>query len=89
MILVDLLMPRKGGVDAIRDIKGRDPGGRVLVLTSFAEDEKVFLAIKAGAQGYLMKDSSPLEIIGASHDIYQGHPSMHPTLARKLLREIQ
>ena len=89
VILLDLVMPRKGGLEAIREIKEKDPGARILVLTSFAEDEKVFPAIKAGAQGYLLKDSSPRELLQAIRDIYHGLPSMHPTIARKLMREIQ
>ncbi len=89
VILLDLVMPRKGGLEAIREIKEQNPRARILVLTSFAEDEKVFPAIKAGAQGYLLKDSSPRELLQAIRDIHQGQPSMHPTIARKLMREIQ
>lgn len=89
VILLDLVMPRMGGLDAIREIKERNPRARILVLTSFAEDDKVFPAIKAGAQGYLLKDSSPRELLQAIRDIHQGQPSMHPTIARKLMREIQ
>jgi NarL family two-component system response regulator LiaR len=89
VILLDLVMPRKGGIEAIREIKEQNPRARILVITSFAEDDKVFPAIKAGAQGYLLKDSSPRELIKAIHDIHQGQPSMHPTIARKLMREIQ
>jgi NarL family two-component system response regulator LiaR len=89
VILLDLVMPRKGGIDAIREIKESDPRARILVITSFAEDEKVFPAIKAGAQGYLLKDSSPRELLKAIRDVHQGLPSMHPTIARKLMREIQ
>jgi len=89
VILLDLVMPRKGGIEAIREIKEENPRARILVLTSFAEDEKVFPAIKAGAQGYLLKDSSPRELLQAIRDIHHGQPSMHPTIARKLMREIQ
>jgi NarL family two-component system response regulator LiaR len=89
VILLDLVMPHKGGLEAIREIKDQNPKARILVLTSFAEDEKVFPAIKAGAQGYLLKDSSPRELLQAIRDIYKGQPSMHPTIARKLMREIQ
>lgn len=89
VILLDLVMPRKGGLEAIREIKEDNPRARILVLTSFAEDEKVFPAIKAGAQGYLLKDSSPRELLQAIRDIHHGQPSMHPTIARKLMREIQ
>jgi NarL family two-component system response regulator LiaR len=89
VILLDLVMPRKGGLEAIREIKEDNPRARILVLTSFAEDEKVFPAIKAGAQGYLLKDSSPRELLQAIRDIHHGQPSMHPTIARKLMHEIQ
>jgi NarL family two-component system response regulator LiaR len=89
VILLDLVMPRKGGIEAIREIKEQESRARILVITSFAEDEKVFPAIRAGAQGYLLKDSSPRELLTAIRDIHQGQPSMHPTIARKLMREIQ
>jgi NarL family two-component system response regulator LiaR len=87
--ILDLVMPRKGGIEAIREIKEHDPKARILVITSFAEDEKVFPAIKAGAQGYLLKDATPRELLRAIRDIHEGLPSMHPTIARKLMREIQ
>jgi len=89
VILLDLVMPRKGGLEAIVEIKERDPNIRILVLTSFAEDDKVFPAIKAGAMGYLLKDSSAQELVQAIRDVYQGEPAMHPTIARKLMRELQ
>jgi NarL family two-component system response regulator LiaR len=89
VILLDLLMPRKSGLDAIGEIKEENPDARILVLTSFAEDDKVFPAIKAGALGYLLKDSSAQELLQAIHDVYQGEPTMHPTIARKLMRELQ
>jgi NarL family two-component system response regulator LiaR len=89
VILLDLVMPRKGGIEAIREIKEEKPAARVLVLTSFAEDDKVFPAIKAGAQGYLLKDASPRELLRAIRDIHRGEPSMHPTIARKLMLELQ
>jgi NarL family two-component system response regulator LiaR len=89
VILLDLVMPRKGGIEAIREIKQELLGARILVLTSFAEDDKVFPAIKAGAQGYLLKDASPRELLCAIRDIDRGEPSMHPTVARKLMLELQ
>jgi len=89
VILLDLVMPRMGGIDAITEIKRENPDARILVVTSFAEDEKVFPAIKAGALGYLLKDSSPQELLRAIRDVYQGQPTMHPTIARKLMRELQ
>jgi NarL family two-component system response regulator LiaR len=89
VVLLDLVMPRKGGLDAIGEIKEKNPDTRILVLTSFAEDEMVFPAIKAGALGYLLKDSSAQELLQAIRDVYRGEPTMHPTIARKLMRELQ
>ena len=88
VILLDLVMPRKNGIEAITDIKHNNPEARILVLTSFAEDDKVFPAIKAGALGYLLKDSSPEELLQAIRDTYQGESSLHPTIARKLVHEL-
>jgi len=89
VILMDLVMPLKGGIEAIAEIKQEFPEARILVLTSFAEDEKVFPAIKAGALGYLLKDASPQELLHAIRDIYHGTPTMHPTIARKVMAELQ
>jgi NarL family two-component system response regulator LiaR len=63
VILLDLVMPRKSGLEAIVEIKQDNPAARILVLTSFAEDDKVFPAIKSGALGYLLKDSLPHELL--------------------------
>jgi two-component system, NarL family, response regulator LiaR len=88
VVLLDLVMPRKNGIEAIQDIKHEDPDARILVLTSFSDDEKVFAAIKAGALGYLLKDSSTQELIQAIRDVYRGESSLHPAIARKLIREL-
>ncbi len=88
VILMDLLMPVMDGIEATRQITRRQPGARVLVLTSFAADNKVFPAIKAGAVGYLLKDSSPDELIRAIRQVHRGEPSLHPAIARKLLQEV-
>jgi len=89
IILMDLVMPRKGGIEAIGEIKQAFPDARILVLTSFAEDDKVFPAIKAGASGYLLKDTAPQELLRAIRDVCQGFPSMHPAIARKVMQELQ
>ncbi len=89
VILLDLLMPRKGGVEAIQEIKAHNAEARILVLTSFAEDEKVYAAIKAGALGYLLKDASPQEILAAIREVHRGEPSMPPVIAHKLVSELQ
>jgi NarL family two-component system response regulator LiaR len=88
VILLDLVMPRMDGIEAIREIKREDPAARILVLTSFAGDDKVFPAIKAGALGYLLKDSSSQALIQAIREVYRGESSLHPTIARKLIHEI-
>lgn len=88
IILLDLLMPRKDGIEATREIKINNPDARILIITSFAEDEKVFQAIKAGALGYLMKDSSPKDLMQAIHDVYEGRLSLHPNIALKLIEEL-
>lgn len=88
IILLDMLMPRQDGLGAINEIMKEDPDARILVLTSFAEDEKVFPAIKTGALGYLLKDSSPQELLQAIRNVYRGEASLHPTIARMLMREL-
>jgi two-component system, NarL family, response regulator LiaR len=88
VILMDLLMPGMDGIEAIRQITSRQPGARILVLTSFAADNKLFPAIKAGALGYLLKDSSPEELVRAIRQVHRGEPALHPTIARKLLQEV-
>jgi NarL family two-component system response regulator LiaR len=85
---MDLVMPEVDGIEAIRRITARQPEAHILVLTSFAADDKVFPAIKAGALGYLLKDSSPEDLVQAIHQVYRGESSLHPTIARKLLQEL-
>ncbi len=88
VVLMDLVMPRKGGLEAITEIKAEMPETRILVLTSFSEDEKVFPAIKAGALGYLLKDTSPEQLMKAIYDVYRGESSLHPTIALKIITEL-
>jgi NarL family two-component system response regulator LiaR len=88
VILMDLMMPEMDGIEAIRRIVARQPGARILVLTSFAADDKVFPAIKAGAMGYLLKDSESEDLVRAIHQVYRGESSLHPQIARKLLQEL-
>ena len=88
VILLDMVMPRKNGPEVIADIKDQNSDARILVLTSFAQDDQVFPAIKAGALGYLLKDSSPRDLIQAIHDVHQGASSLHPSIARMLIAEL-
>ena len=88
VILLDLMMPGKDGLSAIGEIKREQPNARILVLTSYFEDEQVFPAIKAGALGYLLKDSSPQELLQAIRDIARGQSALHPAIALKVIREL-
>ena len=88
VILMDLVMPRMDGIEATRQITSRQPEVRILVLTSFAADDKVFPAIKAGALGYLLKDSGPEELVQAIRQVHRGEPSLEPSIARKVLSEL-
>jgi NarL family two-component system response regulator LiaR len=88
VILMDLMMPRKTGIEAIEEIKHENPAARIVVLTSYSEDDKVFAAIKAGAMGYLLKETSTQDLLQAIRDVYRGESSLHPAIARKLIREL-
>ena len=88
VILMDMVMPNMDGIEATRQIMARQPKTRILALTSFAADDKVFPAIKAGALGYLLKDSEPEDLIKAIKNIYRGEPFLHPNIARKVLEEL-
>ena len=89
VILLDLHMPQKSGVEAITKIKRANPEARILVLTSFAADDDVFPAIKAGALGYLLKDSSPQDLLRAIWDVYNGRLSLDPAVALKVVQELR
>jgi len=88
VILMDLVMPEMDGIQAIRKITQINPKARILALTSFSDDDKVLPAIKAGALGYLLKDSSPQELLQAIRHVFQGESSLDPSIALKLIREI-
>jgi two-component system, NarL family, response regulator LiaR len=88
VILMDLLMPRMNGTEAIKEIKNIIPDVKILVLTSFAEDDKVYSAVKAGALGYLLKDASPDELLSAIKKVSLGESSIDPAIARKLMNEV-
>jgi two-component system, NarL family, response regulator LiaR len=87
IVLMDLVMPGMDGVDATRAITAMSPGTRVIVLTSFSEDEKVFASIKAGAQGYLMKDVLPSDLVAAIRTVNRGEAQLDPEIARKVMQE--
>jgi len=88
VILLDLLMPQMGGVEASRKILEGNPHARLLILTSFGEDDKVFPAIRAGAKGYLLKDIQPRDLVQAIRETYQGKAQLHPDIARRLMAAV-
>lgn len=87
VILMDLVMPEMDGIACIKHIKEQRPEARILVLTNFAGEEMIFPAIKAGAMGYHLKDSSPETLIEAIRQVNQGVASLHPSIAKKVLEE--
>ena len=88
IVLMDLVMPVMDGIEATRQIKTSHPSIQILVLTSFATDDKIFPAIKAGALGYLIKDTGPDELLQAIRQVHKGQPTLHPSIAQKLLKEL-
>lgn len=89
VIIMDLQMPVKDGLTAIREINETGLGAQILVLTSFPNDDKVFAAIKTGAIGFLLKDSSPEDLLDAIRTVHRGESALHPTIAIKLVEEIK
>ena len=87
--LLDLLMPGMDGVALTREIKRLAPRTQIIILTSYYEDEQIFNAIKAGALSYLLKESSPLELVEAVRAAARGESKLHPMVAARLLREMQ
>jgi NarL family two-component system response regulator LiaR len=88
VILMDLVMPHLDGIEATRRITTQQPDVRVLVLTSFVADDKVFPAIKAGALGYILKDTGPDDLVRAIRQVHRGKPALEPEIARKVLFEL-
>jgi NarL family two-component system response regulator LiaR len=87
VVLMDLAMPGMDGVEAIRRIRARRPEARVLVLSSFHDDERLFPAVRAGAAGYLLKDVEPHELVRAIRTVHGGEGLLHPAVAARLMEE--
>ncbi len=88
VVLMDLIMPQMDGIEAITQLIAVQPNVHILVLTSFASIDMILPAIRAGALGYLLKDSSPSELVEAIHQVHCGNASLHPAVARKLLQQL-
>lgn len=89
VIVMDLQMPVKDGLTAITEINQLEIGSKILVLTSFPEDEMVIKAVKTGATGIMLKDSPPEKLLEAIRTINRGETVLHPTIARKLMDEVR
>lgn len=89
VVVMDLVMPGLDGIEAIEYITREQPKTRVLVLTTFAGEDLLFPAIKAGALGYQLKDSKSEELIRSIREVYHGESSLHPKIARKVLQELK
>jgi len=88
IVLLDLVMPEMDGIQATPTIIEESPHSRVIILTSFGEEDKVFPAIRAGAQGYLLKDVAPDDLVQAVRAVYLGQVQLHPDIARKLMSAV-
>jgi NarL family two-component system response regulator LiaR len=88
VILMDLVMPGLDGIGAMRQLRARSPASRVIVLTSFLEDERVLPAIQAGAAGYLLKNVAPAELARAIRAAHAGEAIIDPTAAARLVQAI-
>ena len=88
VVLMDLVMPELDGVAAIERLRERAPATRVLVLTSFLDEDKVLAAVRAGAAGYLLKDVEPAELVRAIRTVDGGDSQLHPAVAARVLREL-
>jgi DNA-binding NarL/FixJ family response regulator len=88
VVLMDLSMPNCDGVEATRQIAGRQPGVRVVVLTAFADDDSVFAALRAGARGYLTKNAGAGEILQALSAVCAGEAQLDPSVQRRLVEAV-
>ncbi len=88
VVLMDLRMPRCDGVEATRRIRSEHPGTQVVVLTTYADDDSLFPALRAGARGYLTKDADGDEIVRAVQDVMAGRAGLSPVVQRRLLEQV-
>jgi len=89
VVLMDIQMPEQDGVQATRLITSRNPNTRIIILTMYRQDQYVFEAIQAGAQGYLLKDIDENELIEAIRAVHRGEALIDPTLAVRVLEEFR
>jgi NarL family two-component system response regulator LiaR len=88
VILLDLVMPRQDGLTTIPILKEKIPSTHILVLTSFAENARVYQAIKSGAEGYMLKDATYAQLLQAILDVAEGQATLYPSIAMQVIRDI-
>jgi NarL family two-component system response regulator LiaR len=88
IVLMDLVMPHMDGITATQQVLALDLGTKVIALTSFSEDDKVFPAIQAGASSYLLKNVSPDVLAEAIRAVHRGEARLHPDITRKLMQQV-
>jgi two-component system, NarL family, response regulator LiaR len=88
VVVLDLMMPRLGGQAALEVIKQEYPQARILILTSSSDDSHLFMALDAGAQGYMLKEATPDELLTAIRNLHHGQAYLHPSIAFKVLRRL-
>ncbi|HSW07721.1 response regulator transcription factor [Aquabacterium sp.] len=89
VVVMDLQMPRASGVVATREITAELPDTKVVVLTTYDDDERVFEAIRAGAQAYLLKDASEAEVLDTIRSVHRGESRLSPAIARKVMAQFR
>jgi NarL family two-component system response regulator LiaR len=88
VVLMDLVMPVLDGIGAIERLRELGSAARVIVLTSFLDEDKVMPAVRAGAAGYLLKDAEPAELVRAIRIVDGGEALLHPAVAARVLQEM-
>ena len=88
VVLMDLVMPNMDGITATQKIRSSGSPAKIIALTSFSEDDKVFPAIQAGAASYLLKDVSPDDLVDAIRAVHHGEARLHPDITRKLMEQV-
>lgn len=89
VVVLDLMMPETDGLSALRLLRQRQPTVRVLVLTSFAEDEYVTAALEAGVEGFQLKDCTPKILLNAIRAVHRGERTIHPTIVQQMMQHYQ
>lgn len=89
IVIMDINLPGMNGIECIRQVKGKSPGTQFMMFTVYENDEKVFEALKAGASGYLLKNTGLLEIVESVKELYDGGSPMSANIARKLVNLVR